>query len=115
MSLQVAFVTTDCSDPVRLGNWWAERFSGQILEEHGGEFVLVQIPGSVLGFQKVPDPTPGKNRMHFDLSTDQDLDTVVAGLVEAGASKVAEREEHGFRWFTLADPEGNLFCVAPGS
>ena len=38
-----------------------------------------------MAFQKVDDPTPGKNRIHVDLRAD-DLDAEVDRLVEAGAA-----------------------------
>ncbi|MDX3258747.1 VOC family protein [Streptomyces sp. MI02-2A] len=33
-------------------------------------------------------------------------------LEELGAERLSEElSEHGFRWFVVADPEGNEFCV----
>jgi predicted enzyme related to lactoylglutathione lyase len=61
--------------------------------------------------QKVDDATPGKNRLHLDLSA-TDLDAEVDRLVEAGATLVGHRGDESFRWVTLADPHGNEFCVA---
>jgi predicted enzyme related to lactoylglutathione lyase len=68
----------------------------------------------VLAFQKVGDPTPGKNKIHLDLGADNRA-AEVARLVAAGASFVAEHEHDGFGWTTLADPDGNQFCVAEHS
>jgi predicted enzyme related to lactoylglutathione lyase len=68
------------------------------------------LPG-LLSFQKVDDPTPGKNRIHLDL-TAEDLDAEVDRLLGAGATLVAHRGDENFRWVTLADPDGNQFCVA---
>ena len=65
-----------------------------------------------MAFQKVDDPTPGKNRIHVDLMAD-DLDAEVDRLVEAGAGLVERRGDESFRWVTLTDPDGNEFCVAP--
>ena len=65
----------------------------------------------LLAFQKVEDPTPGKNRVHLDLVT-QDLETEVDRLVSVGATIVGRRGDESFRWVTLADPQGNQFCVA---
>ena len=33
-------------------------------------------------------------------------------LLGAGASLVGHRGDESFRWVTLADPDGNQFCVA---
>ena len=65
----------------------------------------------MLAFQKVDDPTPGKNKVHLDL-TSVDVDAEVDRLVAAGATLVERRGEEGFRWVTMSDPHGNLFDVA---
>ncbi|HEY2500312.1 MAG TPA: VOC family protein [Mycobacterium sp.] len=112
MALNVEMVTFDCSDPAKLGGWWAEQFGGTTQELLADEFTAVTLlEGPRLGFQKVPDPTPGKNRVHLDFSA-ADVDAEVARLTAAGASEVG-RHKFGdnFRWVVLADPEGNVFCV----
>ena len=114
MSLSLGMVTTDTTDPRPIAQWWAERFGGEIVSDHDGWFVIVKIPGLNLGFQKVDDPTPGKNKLHFDLHVDSDLDETVRSLVDAGATLVGDRADESFRWVTLADPQGNEFCVAGG-
>lgn len=52
-------------------------------------------------------------RLHLDLLV-ADVDGEVARLRALGATLLtpAAREEFGQRWFVLADPEGNQFCVA---
>ncbi|GAA1536424.1 VOC family protein [Nocardioides humi] len=110
--LQPAMITVDTTDALPLARWWATQTGGEILEENDGWFVVVALPaGPRLGFQKVADPTPGKNRLHVDFVAD-DLDGAVALLREAGAGHVGDREMPGFRWVTLSDPDGNEFCVA---
>lgn len=113
MALNVEMVTFDSTDPARLAGWWAEQFGGTTQELLPGEFFAVVRPeGPRLGFQKVPDPTPGKNRVHLDFST-ADVDGEVARLTAAGATEVGGRKiGDNFRWVVLADPEGNVFCVA---
>lgn len=89
MGLNVEMVTFDCRDPARLAGWWAEQFGGTTHDILAGEFTAVSFPeGLRLGFQKVPDPTPGKNRVHLDLGV-ADLDTEVSRLTAAGANEVA--------------------------
>lgn len=114
MTLSLGMITVDSADPIPLARWWADRFGAQIKAENEGWFVIVEggtLP-VLLAVQKVADPTPGKNRIHLDLNA-EDLDAAVAELTEAGASLVAEYDD-GFRWVTLADPQGNQFCVAGG-
>lgn len=115
MTIRLGMVTIDTTDALALGSWWAEQTGGSVVAENDGWFVMVHAAeGSpLLGFQKVEDPTPGKNRVHLDL-TAPDLDAEVARLVAAGAAQVADHtiEEADFRWVTLSDPDGNLFCVS---
>jgi hypothetical protein len=61
----------------------------------------------------VPDDKVVKNRLHLDLRpTDRNREEEVARLVELGAVHVADfRRSDGSGWITLADPEGNEFCV----
>jgi len=78
-------------------------------EQRYREQPFVSLP-LLVSFQKVDDPTPGKNKLHLDLVTD-DLEAAVDELVSAGAAVVARRNE-GFPWVTLTDPDGNEFCVS---
>lgn len=111
----MATVTFDCADPDALSAWWADVLGCEVNAVVPGEFVLVTRPeGTAVGFQRVPDPTPGKNKVHLDLHAD-DMETEVARAVGLGAREV-ERNCFGddFRWVVLADPEDNAFCIAGG-
>ncbi len=79
----------------------------------GGWYVIVKVESSpiLVSFQKVEDPTPGKNKVHLDVMA-EDLDAEVDRLLSVGASLVELRGDENFRWATLADPDGNQFCVA---
>ncbi|HEV7421980.1 MAG TPA: VOC family protein [Mycobacterium sp.] len=114
MALNMATVTFDCTDPARLAGWWAAQFGGEVQDVMPGEFILVaRSPGPQLGFQRVPDPTPGKNRVHLDFATD-DVEGEVSRLVAAGATETGRHNIGDFGWVVLADPDGNAFCVAGG-
>ncbi|HEY1133164.1 MAG TPA: VOC family protein [Nocardioides sp.] len=65
-------------------------------------------------FSQLDDRSPaGKNRMHLDLVVPGGaIDAEAERLVAAGATLVGERREGDFRWITLADPDGNQFCIA---
>jgi Glyoxalase-like domain len=57
-------------------------------------------------FQRVPETRIGKNRVHLDLvSADADAET--ERLTGLGARVLARYPG----WITLADPEGNEFCI----
>ena len=67
-------------------------------------------------FQAVPEENPGKNRMHLDIRVgDDEVAEVVASLVGRGATKLYDGSQGPFTWTTMADPEGNEFCVTPGA
>ncbi len=63
-----------------------------------------------VSLQQVPEKSPGKNRLHFDLYTD-DQEGEVKRLLELGATRHPREAEADEDFIVLADPEGNLFCV----
>jgi len=68
--------------------------------------------GRVL-FQVVPEPKTVKNRVHLDLHIGPERrPEVVARLTELGGTALWEGQEGPSSWVTMADPEGNEFCVA---
>ncbi|GAA3807710.1 VOC family protein [Cellulomonas soli] len=103
MTVSVGMVTFDTRDARALATWWARQLDGQVHDQDDGWFVFV-VPaagGTPLGFQRVEDPTPGKNRGHVDVhAVDRD-------------AEVARHEHEGFVWAVLEDPDGNQFCVLP--
>jgi predicted enzyme related to lactoylglutathione lyase len=62
-------------------------------------------------FARVPEPKTAKNRVHLDLMA-PDPDAEIARLVELGGTRVADKEEYGYTWTLMADPEGNEFDLA---
>lgn len=104
-------VTFDAADALRVATFWGAALGRPVGagadEESASVEADPQIPGSRLGFRKVPEPKTVKNRLHFDLAT-QDLDAEVRRLVDLGATKLRE-SNGGLRYVTLADPEGNEF------
>lgn len=114
MTLTLGMITVDTTDAMPLARWWAEQLGGTIEQENDGWYVIVGLPGLAqkLSFQKVPDPSPGKNRLHLDL-TAPDIEAETDRLVAAGAAVVKRHEmPSGFRWNVLSDPDGNQFCVS---
>lgn len=113
MSLSIGMVTVNTLDAETLANWWATQLGAETLATNDGWYVMLGGEGMPvrLAFQKVDDPTPGRNKIHLDLVSD-DLDAEVARLTQVGATEVAQRSAGDFRWVTLTDPDGNEFCVS---
>ena len=112
-SLTLGMITVDTHDANELADWWAAQMGAEVLERNDGWYVVL-AGGTLpirLSFQKVEDPTPGKNRIHLDVMA-ADLDVEVDRLLAGGATLVERRGDESFRWVTLADPQGNEFCVA---
>jgi predicted enzyme related to lactoylglutathione lyase len=106
-------VTVNSTDAESLAAWWAAQLGAETLATNEGWYVTLGGDGMPvrLSFQKVDDPTPGRNKLHLDLLT-EDLAAETARLVDAGATEVGQRSAGDFHWVTLTDPDGNEFCVA---
>jgi hypothetical protein len=64
-------------------------------------------------FQLVPEPKAAKNRWHLDVRVgEQNVEAEVARLTERGATYLHKASQGPHWWVTMADPEGNEFCVA---
>jgi hypothetical protein len=115
MASLVHHVTIDCADTYRLGTFWAEVLDTKIGDDdHPGDpEALVEAGGVAILFVAVPDGKTVKNRIHFDIQpTDRSRDEEVERLLALGATPVADhRRPDGTGWVTLADIEGNEFCV----
>jgi Glyoxalase-like domain len=119
MTLRWQCVVVDCADPEPVASFWQAALGWRRthVSADGGEIVLEPPEGSPedgvspdLLFVRVPDPTPGKNRLHLDLRpTDQAAE--VARLEALGATRVDVGQGEGSSWMVMADVAGNEFCV----
>ena len=93
-------------------------------ESEWGNASAIVDPDGVLAriyFQRVPEPKRVKNRVHLDLNQGTRqmaleerrrlVDAEVERLEGLGATELYRRDEHGEYHVTMADPEGNEFCV----
>jgi len=132
-------VVFDCADPHPLADWWAETLrwdveptdeafirrmvsEGQASEDdtttHKG--VLVWKVGAAIRdgdrrilFQVVAEPKSTKNRVHLDVRVGKENIEAEAERLRARGATFLHRGQQGpFTWITMADPEGNEFCVA---
>jgi len=116
MALWLIAVVFDALNPTVLADFWAGAL-GYVTRRSGQDFAWIVDPSDTrtgLFFQQVSEPKSRKNRVHIDLNAD-DLDAEVARLTSLGATKVRAYHERGGGWVIMQDPEGNEFCVMPGS
>ena len=136
-TLQIAI---DCADPHALVEFWAAAL-GYDVERHGdqirrmldegwaSEADVTKVDGQLawrtaaacrdpegkgprLLFQVVPEPKTVKDRIHLDVQVGAERrDAEVERLVALGATWLWEASQGPHSWVTLADPEGNEFCV----
>jgi len=106
-------MVVDAADAGAQARWWAERMGGTASTREGAPFWWIEgaagFPWPYWVFVEVPEPRTAKNRMHWDV----DLAPGAAGpqaLVDAGALVLREPDDE-IRWWVMADPEGNEFCV----
>ncbi len=135
-------VAIDCSAPHELADWWAEVLGWTVepqdeafirrmvdtgaateaettrhrdsLVWRAGAAITSPEPGRprVL-FQEVPEPKTGKNRLHRDVRVGPARqEAEVARLSGLGATELWRGAQGPHTWVTMADPEGNEFCVA---
>lgn len=121
MTSRISHTSIDCANAYDLSEWWK-----QVLDyvdipgdpnEPGHDECMIQTPDAshVVLFIEVRETKPAKNRVHFDLRpTDRTQLEEVERLRGIGATQVADhlgKYGPGTGWVTLADPEGNEFCV----
>src|SRR3954469_18333144 len=118
MACRFTELVVDCRDAESLASFWAAVLDYRVLgrEEDGAVEIGPEAgfggPAPTVVFAPVPDPTPGKVRLHIDLNaTDRDQDAELERLLELGAvpADVGQTGDEG--WHVLADPEGNEFCL----
>jgi Glyoxalase-like domain len=135
-------VTIDSASPHVLADWWAEvlgwdvepqdeafirrmvdgghateadtmRHRGALVWRLGAAIVSPDPGRPRVLFQEVPEAKAGKNRLHLDVrvGTEQQ-DAEVERLLGMGATELWRGSQGPSQWVTMADPEGNEFCVA---
>jgi predicted enzyme related to lactoylglutathione lyase len=117
MSSKVFAVSFDAHDARAAASFWADALGRTLAEGADSDNAAVNadpdIPGSRIGFHRVPESKTVKNRMHFDLIT-TDFDAEISRLTGLGATRLNEVNAGRRHWVTLADPEGNEFDVIAG-
>lgn len=121
MNPTVRHITFDCTgDPYDLATFWSEMLGNPLADDDkpGDPEALIADPagGPGLLFVRVAEGKTAKNRLHFDLRpTGRTRAEEVARAVGLGARRLADHTRpDGGGWVTLADPEGNEFCIERG-
>jgi len=105
----------EAQNPALLAGFWAA-VTGATPSPGGESVYLPASPGGfAMFFQPRTAPRPEHQASHLDLtvpwgSRQAEVDRLV-GLGATFQWNVLEEHPH-VQWTTLADPEGNLFCVA---
>jgi catechol 2,3-dioxygenase-like lactoylglutathione lyase family enzyme len=137
---RIGNITFDCADPTRLSDFWSDVMHyerSELPEEMRTALLAAGVPEASLGdrgvawggpgtqrffFQRVPEPKVVKNRVHLDLSlgegrpsTREEVDAEVERVVALGATVLGRYDSSWGPYpeyhYTLADPEGNEFCI----
>jgi hypothetical protein len=103
----------DCADPPMLAGWWSGLLGGRVELDSDGDATLHTPEGLAIDFLRVPEAKTVKNRLHLDVRVGADgREAEVARLVQRGATELWRASQGPYEWVTLADPEGNEFCVS---
>ena len=119
MTSRISHTTVDSGNAYAQSVWWADVLGmaedpADPNEPGHEECMIFSADGRTrVLFIEVPEPKQGKNRLHFDLRpVDLTREQEVERLIALGATVLADhRRPDGTGWFTVADPEGNEFCV----
>jgi catechol-2,3-dioxygenase len=114
MDLRWDAVVVDCRDPEELARFWCALLGVEVRgrwQQYVG--LTPMAPGQPrLVLQRTDDPRPAKNSLHLDLHVPgAELSAAVDRAVALGATVASEHDLEEASWRTLADPEGNLFCL----
>lgn len=105
---------------VRWATLWANLLGWNVYHDDDPEVVVApSFPheGTGMLFIPVPEGKTAKNRMHLDVAPDEGTrDEAVERAPEAGSTITGDhRKDDRTGLVTLADPEGNEFCIERGA
>jgi hypothetical protein len=112
-AMYVGSVVIDCNDFPRMMAFWQDALRYTPREPPETGWVVLRDPLGKhvnVSLQHVPERRIGKNRLHFDLYTD-DQAGEVERLIALGATRLDRPAMAGEDFVTLRDPEGNIFDV----
>src|SRR5215831_6081604 len=108
-------IVIDCTDLEAQLAFWAAALEYRMIGVKDNYGLLLpherEYPPVIL--QRVPEPKTAKTRIHFDLRV-PDIEAEARRLEALGARRIDIGQGDAPGWITMADPEGNEFCVCPG-
>ena len=114
--ISLGAINIEAEDPAALAAFW-EAVTGATAQVGGDSFYLPPVGPEGFGmfFQPATTVRPERQLMHLDLTVPWgSRASEVVRLLGLGATyrwDVLDEVPH-VQWTTLADPEGNLFCLA---
>jgi predicted enzyme related to lactoylglutathione lyase len=119
MTSRISHTSFDAIDAYAQSVFWSEVLDfaedPDDPNEPGDEECLItsRDRNQLLLFITISDGKTLKNRVHLDLRpVDRTREQEVERILALGATQLADhRRPNGSGWITLADPEGNEFCI----
>ncbi len=117
--IKIGYIVIDCQEPAAIAKFWEEVLGAKVTFADGTGAMLENPVNLENGdkfppilFYKNPDAKIIKNRLHFDLSPD-DQGAEVLRIEGLGGKRIeiGQSADPATTWVVMADPEGNEFCV----
>ena len=129
--MRIDAIVFDCRDAAPLARFWSAALGWAVAPYDEAELdrlarkgvydpeddpsIMLEPPEDsdlpVIFFTEVSEERLGKNRVHLDLTADEDHEAEIERLEALGAKLRNWVEEDGEIWAVMQDPEGNEFCV----
>jgi catechol 2,3-dioxygenase-like lactoylglutathione lyase family enzyme len=111
MTIRLGSTVINCADIEVMTGFWTEALHlVPYKHEDGDRFRVLRGAAGRLSLQAADTPVTARDQMHLDLYTD-DQAAEVERLTGLGARFVRRSTDPDDSYVTMADPEGNEFCV----
>ena len=115
-ALTLGAINLTCTEPSRMAAFWAAATGGSITGTHGASVYVTPAPGGIPFFLQLGTTERStRQTFHLDLTAAPgSRESEVNRLTALGATRQWDvlDEVPWVSWTTMADPEGNLFCIA---
>ena len=129
--MRIDAIVFDCRDAAPLARFWSAALGWGVAPYDEAELdrlarkgvydpeedpsIMLEPPEDsdlpAMFFTEVSEERLGKNRVHLDLTAEDDHEAEIERLESLGARLRNWVEEDGEIWAVMQDPEGNEFCV----